>query len=99
MSTNEPTRQEKKFDLWERKLLDLTTRNALLNTKVKGKTVPVFVKSASDIEDNLSSDKEYAIISRNAAGQSEATEEAPAACPTSRPVSCPIMGKVWDPFL
>ena len=79
MSTNEPTRQEKKFDLWERKLLDLTTRNALLNTKVKGKTVPVFVKSASDIEDNLSSDKEYAIISRNAAGQSEATEEAPAA--------------------
>ncbi len=79
MSTNEPTRQEKKFDLWERKLLDLTTRNTLLNTKVKGKAVPLFVTSAGDIEDNLSSDKEYAIISRNAAGESEATEETPAA--------------------
>ena len=78
MSTNELTRQEKKFDLWERKLLDLTTRNALLNTKVKGKAVPLFVTSAGDIEDNLSNDKEYTIISRNAAGESEAEENSPA---------------------
>ena len=34
MSENTSSRGKDKFDLWERKLLDLTTRNALLNVKM-----------------------------------------------------------------
>ena len=36
MSDNVQDRSRNKFDLWERKLLDLTARNALLNCKLKG---------------------------------------------------------------
>ena len=32
-----------KFDLWERKLLDLSTRNSLLNLRIKGSCIPLFV--------------------------------------------------------
>ena len=29
-------RSKVKFDLWERKLIDLSTRNSLLNLRIKG---------------------------------------------------------------
>ena len=44
-------RSKVKFDLWERKLLDLSTRNSLLNLRIKGSCVPVFVPECANIED------------------------------------------------
>ena len=76
MSENDP-RTNAKFDLWERKLLDLTTRNALLNVKMKGSTVPLLVTSACDIEDKVAQELEYTIISRNAAGERDNGEGQP----------------------
>ena len=64
MSENTISRQDAKVDQWERKLLDLTTRNALLNVRLKGNTIPLFVTSASDIEDSVSAEKDYVIIPR-----------------------------------
>ena len=69
MSENTSSRAKDKFDLWERKLLDLTTRNALLNVKMKGSTVPLLVTSSCTVEDDISDDKEYSIISRTEAGE------------------------------
>ena len=61
-----------KFDLWERKLLDLSTRNSLLNLRNKGSSVPVFVPECANIEDLLAQDKGFSIISR---GNQEENEE------------------------
>lgn len=69
MAENTSSRSNDKFDLWERKLLDLTTRNALLNVKMKGSTVPLLVTSACNIEDDISDEKEYSVISRSEAGE------------------------------
>ena len=63
MAENVTSRQDSKFDLWERKLLDLTARNSLLNVKMKGNNVPVITKSAARIEDLLSEEKDYTIES------------------------------------
>ena len=71
MSENTSSRGKDKFDLWERKLLDLTTRNALLNVKMKGSTVPLLVTSACSVEDDISENKEYSIVSRIEAGDKE----------------------------
>ncbi|MCR5327507.1 MAG: DUF3320 domain-containing protein [Saccharofermentans sp.] len=57
-------RSNVKFDLWERKLLDLSTRNSLLNLRIKGSAVPVFVPGCDDIEDLIAQDKNFSIISR-----------------------------------
>ncbi|MBQ7275188.1 MAG: DUF4011 domain-containing protein [Clostridiales bacterium] len=80
MSENTSSRSKDKFDLWERKLLDLTTRNALLNVKMKGSTVPLLVTSSCSIEDDISDDKEYSVISRMEAGEkvTESGEKQPA---------------------
>ena len=80
MSENTSSRSKDKFDLWERKLLDLTTRNALLNVKMKGSTVLLLVTSSCGIEDDISDDKEYSVISRMEAGEkvTESGEKQPA---------------------
>ena len=57
-------RSNVKFDLWERKLLDLSTRNSLLNLRIKGSAIPVFVPGCNDIEDLIAQDKNFSIISR-----------------------------------
>ncbi|MBR1798106.1 MAG: DUF4011 domain-containing protein [Clostridiales bacterium] len=85
MASPDISREDQKFDLWERKLLDLSTRNSLLNVKMKGTTVPLLVTSACDIEDSLSSEKDYAIISRVKAG--EVKKEDPAPAPTEEETS------------
>lgn len=71
MSDNVQDRSRNKFDLWERKLLDLTARNALLNCKLKGKAVPLLVTSCCDAEDLISQDKDYAVLPRTDAGENE----------------------------
>ena len=65
-------RSKVKFDLWERKLLDLSTRNSLLNLRIKGSAVPFFVPDCANIEDLISQDKNFSIISR---GNEEENEE------------------------
>ena len=45
----DPSRSQVKFDLWERKLLDLSTRNSLLNLRIKGSSIPLFVSECSNI--------------------------------------------------
>ena len=77
MSDNTQDRSKAKFDLWERKLLDLSARNTLLNCKLKGKAVPLLVTSCCDIEDRISAKnskdeyKSFAVITRTAAGENE----------------------------
>ena len=61
-----------KFDLWERKLLDLSTRNSLLNLRIKGSAVPLFVPECANIEDLIAQEKSFSIISR---GSEEEPEE------------------------
>jgi len=64
MSEINAERSKVKFDLWERKLLDLSTRNSLLNLRIKGSSIPVFVPGCGNIEDLLAQDKSFSIISR-----------------------------------
>ena len=80
MSENTNNKADLKFDLWERKLLDLTTRNSLLNCKLSGKNVlPLMVTSASAFENKISQNKDYAIISRGDSGEdSEGNPRIPA---------------------
>ena len=85
-------RSKTKFDLWERKLLDLSTRNSLLNLRIKGSSIPLFVPECSNIEDQIAQEKNFQIKSRGAeeeseeeaneeseAGQSDGTEQTPLA--------------------
>ena len=54
------TRQQ----MWERKLLDLSLRNALLNFRVTKNTIQLFVNSLNDLEDALSGGEEFQIMHR-----------------------------------
>lgn len=65
-------RSKVKFDLWERKLLDLSTRNSLLNLRIKGSSIPLFVPVCANIEDLIAQDKNFSIISR---GEDDEPEE------------------------
>ena len=77
--TADPSRSQVKFDLWERKLLDLSTRNSLLNLRIKGSSIPLFVPECSNIEDLLAQEKSFSIISRGAeeAEEEEETKDVP----------------------
>ena len=70
-----PERSKLKFDLWERKLLDLSTRNSLLNLRIKGSAVPLFVPGCSNIEDLIAQEKSFRIISRGAEEEQEEGSE------------------------
>ena len=75
-------RSKVKFDTWERKLLDLSTRNSLLNLRIKGSCIPLFVPECSHIEDLIAQDKSFSIKSRGSeelTEETEATEELPEA--------------------
>lgn len=52
-----------KQDIWERKLLDLSLRNSLLNFRPKGSTVQLFVSDLGELENLLSDDKSFKIMS------------------------------------
>ena len=53
-----------KIEQWERKLLDLSLRNSLLNMKLKGAVVPVFAHSPAILEDKLAEDIDFSIRPR-----------------------------------
>ncbi|MBO4578835.1 MAG: DUF4011 domain-containing protein [Clostridiales bacterium] len=52
--------RDKKFDMWERKLLDLSLRNNLLNTK-PSQMIRLFAADPAVMEDRLNSEKDYKI--------------------------------------
>ena len=68
-------RSNVKFDLWERKLLDLSTRNSLLNLRIKGTSIPLFVPDCAKIEDYIAQEKNFSIISRGDEEEDEDGEE------------------------
>ena len=76
MAENTNDRASVKFDLWERKLLDLSTRNSLLNLKIKGSFIPLFVPALGELENTLVDNKEYRIIPRKSPDKKEKKEEA-----------------------
>jgi len=52
-----------KQDIWERKLLDLSLRNSLLNFRPRGSSVQLFVSDLGEFENLLSEDKSFRIAS------------------------------------
>ena len=60
------TEENAKFDLWERKLLDLSLRNNSLNMKLSSKVIPLFVPSADELENKLNEDQDFQLKPRNA---------------------------------
>lgn len=74
-TTIDPERAKLKFDLWERKLLDLSTRNSLLNLRIKGSAIPLFVPGCADIENLIAQEKNFQIISRGMDDEEEPQEE------------------------
>lgn len=51
-----------KQNLWERKLLDLSLRNTLLNTRISKGTIQILSTHVNQIEDALSDGTEYTIL-------------------------------------
>ena len=87
MAENTNDRASVKFDLWERKLLDLSTRNSLLNLKIKGSCIPLFVPVLGELEDTLVDNKEYRIIARKSPDKKAQKEEPKPEIKASEPVS------------
>lgn len=58
----ESTSPADKVALWQRKLLDLTTRNRLLHLPEKSKTVPLLCPAPEMLEDRLSDGKRVRIV-------------------------------------
>lgn len=53
-----------KFDIWERKLLDFSLRNSLLNLYLRRKAIQFISFDINRIEDHLQDGEEYCIISK-----------------------------------
>ncbi|MDE6310791.1 MAG: DUF4011 domain-containing protein [Muribaculaceae bacterium] len=57
-------RQLTKYDIWERKLLDFSLRNSLLNLNLRRKAIQFISFDVNRIEDHLQDGKEYCITSK-----------------------------------
>lgn len=51
-----------RLDRWQRKLLDLTQRNNLLNMRLTGSTVELVTHSSTELEDKLALDASFTIV-------------------------------------
>ncbi len=51
-----------KQDIWERKLLDLSLRNSLLNFRAGSSSVQLIVNNAGELEDALANDKSFRLM-------------------------------------
>lgn len=58
------TKQLTKFDIWERKLLDFSLRNSLLNLSLRHRAIQFISFDVNKIEDQLQDGKEYSITSK-----------------------------------
>lgn len=57
-------RQLTKFDIWERKLLDFSLRNSLLNIYLRRRAIQFISFDIHRVEDHMQDGEEYCIISR-----------------------------------
>lgn len=55
-------RELTKFDIWERKLLDFSLRNSLLNLNIRRKAIQFISFDIDKIEDHLQDGEEYSIL-------------------------------------
>ena len=81
-----------KIDQWERKLLDLSLRNNLLNMKIKGNMIPLFTHSPAVLEDKLAESIDYSIKPRSGE-EKKPKEEKPAAEEPSETAATPAEGE------
>lgn len=51
-----------KIKIWERKLLDFSLRNSLLNFRITRSTLQIMVSDLGELEDRLSDGKEFRIM-------------------------------------
>lgn len=58
-----PTTQKGRIDRWQRKLLDLSLRNRLLNFKLSKQTVPLKCPDIAQVEDFLADEKRLRVLS------------------------------------
>lgn len=58
-----------KLQIWEKKLLDLSLKNPLINMRYTNKVIPLISTSLNDLEDSMSSGNEFTIASRPAEWQ------------------------------
>ncbi|SCW26332.1 Part of AAA domain-containing protein [Ruminococcaceae bacterium YRB3002] len=78
-----------KIDQWERKLLDLSLRNSLLNMKIKGSMIPVFAHSPALLEDKLYEETDFFIKPRNEEKSTKKEEQKTADQAASEPAAEP----------
>ena len=64
MALGTPKRELTKMDIWERKLLDFTLRNSLLNLYLRSRAVQLISFDVAKIEDHLADGEEYCITSK-----------------------------------
>lgn len=57
-------RQLTRLDIWERKLLDFSLRNTLLNLSLRRRAIQLMSFDVDKIEDNLQDGEEYCILSK-----------------------------------
>lgn len=62
-SEEKPTTPDGRIDRWQRKLLDLSLRNRLLNFKPNKQSVPILCPDISVLEDRLAAGKKLRLIS------------------------------------
>lgn len=60
----ESTHELTKFDIWERKLLDFSLRNSLLNLYLRRKAIQFISFDVDKIEDHLQDGEEYCILAK-----------------------------------
>ena len=53
-----------KIEQWERKLLDFSMRNLLINVRPKSQMIPLLINDIYSLEDSLSEESEYEIVPR-----------------------------------
>lgn len=59
---SESSKELTKYDIWERKLLDFSLRNSLLNLSVRRRAVQFISFDVNKIEDNLQEGQEYCLM-------------------------------------
>ena len=64
LSASGEPRKLNKYDIWERKLLDLGLRNSLLNFRQGKSGIPILCDDLDDVEDALANGDEFSVLPR-----------------------------------
>ena len=63
-SVLKPQTEITKIEQWERKLLDFSMHNHLLNTRASSTLIPILVKDLSELENLMASEQEFELVQR-----------------------------------